>query len=188
LVFFLVSFSCYSQDAEKIFVFKELGWTLSLPVSFKILDSIDDSKRSEKGKKASEETNNIEGDISKTRTLISAIKNTYNYFNSTITPFDPKKDGSWDSRNKEIKNFMYQAFSTKMEDAKIDSLTTTETIDGLQFDKYKITVTIDNKVLFTTLLLSRFYKGYDFGITYLYLDAETKEEIEQTLMKSKFEK
>ncbi len=38
----------------------------------------------------------------------------------------------------------------------------------------------------TMIILSKLYKGYDFGITYLYLDDETKMEIEKMLSESKF--
>lgn len=38
------------------------------------------------------------------------------------------------------------------------------------------------------ILLTKLYKGYDFGITYLYLDDKTKEQIDTMLHRSKFQK
>jgi len=189
IIFTTLAFGpCFAQQADKKFTFKEVGWTFTLPSEFIIIDSADNAERNERGKKAMEEANDIKADISQTKTLISATKNTYNYFNSTITPFDTKKDGNYIEANQGVKDMVYNTFSVKMPDAKIDSSTTSITIDGLTFDKFKITITVNDKVLFNMILLTKFYKGFDFGISYLYLDEATKEQIETILGTSKFSK
>lgn len=159
-----------------------------LPIDFIVVDSADDVARNERGKKAIEEANSIKADISQTRTLISATKSKYNYFNSTITPFNPEKDGDYEASKKSIKNIMFTAFLNKMPDAKIDSSTTETIIDGLIFDKFNINVLLDNGFRLNIFLLSKYYKGYDLGISYLYLDEKTKEQIEFILQSCEFAK
>jgi len=177
-----------AQETQNKYFFKEVGWSIILPADFNLVDASDDAARNERGKKAMEKANNVIADISQTRTLISATKNTYNYFNATITPFNPKEDGDYKFVNQQVKDIAYKTLFQKMPDAKIDSSTSIITIDGLVFDKYQLTIAIKNKVLFNMLLLTKFYKGFDFGITYLYLDEKTKDEMETMLQNSKFSK
>ena len=135
-----------------------------------------------------EDANNVKSEISKTITLISATKNKFNLFNSTIVPFDPNVVGNWNTLAKQRKDLMFTSFSANIPNSKIDSVSSSVFIDGVQFDKYKITVTVNNSVLFNSFLLSTIHKGYDFGITYVYVDKATKNEIETMLNKAKFNK
>ena len=184
----LITNSLLSQQAGKQYNFNQVAWTITLPSDFIVIDSADASARMERGVKAIEDANDIKGDFSTTTTLISATKNTYNYFNSTITPFDSKIDGSYSASNKELKNMVYKTMSEKMPKAKIDSITTTQVIDGLTFDRFSLAINIPSKASFSMIILSKYYKGYQFGITYLYLDDKTKEQIDRMLTTSKFEK
>ena len=184
----LIFQSSYSQEAGTKYTFKQVGWTIILPFDFTVMDSVDDAKMNESGKKSMEDANGITADISQTKTLISAKKNTYNYFNSTITPFDPQIDGDYEISVKYVKDIVYKTYFDKMTDAKIDSSTTNVTIDGLSFDQFQVTVHVRDKLLFDMFILSKFYKGYSFGITYLCLDVATKQQIESMLRTSKFDK
>jgi len=174
---FVFKFS-FAQQADRKYFFKEVGWTLIIPAEFKIADSTEDAAVGERGKKAIEETNDIKIDISQTKTLITVTKNTYNYFNCTITPFDPKTDGNYEATSQIVKDMLY----------KIDSISTQEKIDGLGFDKFRLTISLNDKILFNMFLLSKYYRGYDFGISYLYMDDKTKEQIESMLRNSRFTK
>lgn len=178
----------HSQQSDKKYSFRQVSWAITLPDDFTIVDSADESASMERGKKAIEEANNIKADFSTTTTLISAIKDTYNYFNATITPFDSKKDGNYLNNNRELKKMVYKTFSEKMPNGKIDSVTTTQKIDGLTFDKYSLTINISGKASFSMVILTKLYKGYDFGITYVYLDDKIREQIETMLENSKFNK
>lgn len=177
-----------SQSTNKTYSFKQIGWTITLPDDFTVIDSADNSARMGRGIKAIEDANDIKADISSTTTLISATKNTYNYFNSTITPFDSTIDGNYLTTNKELKNMVYKTMFEKTPDAKIDSITTTQIIDGLTFDKFSLTINIPGKISFNMILLTKLYKGYDFGITYVYLDDKIRDQIDNMLANSKFDK
>jgi hypothetical protein len=179
---------CNAQQNQRIYTFKQIGWTIELPSDFEVMDSIQNIARMERGVKAIEDANEITADLSETTTLIGATKNKYNYFNATIEPFDSKQNISWQSSNQKLKEILYTTFAEKIKDAIVDTASGKETIDGISFDKFRITITINDKVLFNSFLLSKLYKGYDFGISYLYLDERTKEQIEMMLQKSKFSK
>jgi len=186
-IFVLWAFNpCYAQETGKTFHFTEVGWTLILPSDFKIMDSAGSARLNNRGKKAMEEANNVTVDASATRDLIMANKAPSNYFNATITPFNPAVDGDYKTANQSVKEMMFTTFIQKMPDAKIDSSSASVSIDGLRFDQYHVSVFIKDKLNMNLYLLSKLYKGYDFSISYLYLDEKTKEQIGSILKGSKF--
>jgi hypothetical protein len=189
--FYLISFILIprliiAQDTARTYTFKEVGMTLTLPPEFKTLDSSKNANINKAGAKMMEESNDINVDYSTAKTLITAIKSPFSYFTSTITPFDPKKDGDYTESSNTIKKVIYKTFSDKTPNAKIDTLTTTTAIDGLQFDKFQVSASMNGKTLFNIFLLSKYYKGYDFGIRYLYVDDSTKKLIDEILNSCKF--
>ena len=179
---------CNAQQNQKNYSFKQIGWTIELPADFLVIDSVENTTRMERGVKAMEDANNIKADITETITLIGATKNKYNYFNATIEPFHSKGNISWQSSNQQLKELLYNTFAEKMKDGIVDTASSKQIIDGISFDKFRVTVTVNDKVLFNSFLLTKLYKGYDLGISYLYLDERTKEQIELMLQNSKFSK
>ena len=189
--FYLISFVLIpsltiAQATARTYSFKEVGMTLTLPPEFKTIDSAKNADMNKAGQKLMKEATDINVDMSSTKTLITAMKGTYNYISSTVTPFDSRKNGSYRKTNKMVKNALYKTFSDKIPTAKIDSSTTTITIDGLVFDKFRINIILGEKMTMHMFLLSRYYKVYDFGITYLYVDDVTKAQIEAILKSCKF--
>lgn len=176
-----------AQDSTKRYTFKEIGWTITIPDEFTEMDQTESRKKVEQGKKLIEESNDIVADISALRTLFTATKNTFQYFSSTLEPFDSKKDGDYETASKKVKDLTFNTFEDKMPDAQLDSATERLTIDGLVFDKFIITVKIKDLTM-TMVLIGKLYKGYDFGISYLYLDEKTREQIEAAIRNSKFRK
>ena len=184
--FAFIVINVYCQDTGKPYYFKQVGWRIHLPYAFKILDSTAEAAVNEKGKKVIESTLDTEVDVSSTITLFSATLNVYNYLNATITPYNPSVDGDWNESSALMKNTVMEAFAQNMQDVKLDSSSSKVTIDGLSFDKFEVTAQIDGKVIFTTVILSKLYNGYDFGISYLYMDDKTKKMIQETLGSSNF--
>jgi hypothetical protein len=183
----IFTISCAQQAGTKYF-FPEVGWTITVPADFKNMDSSANAALNAKGQKTIEESNNMKVDVSQTKTFFSAIKAPHNYYSATITAYDPAKDGDFNVAVQSLKEVTYKTFKSQMPDAKIDSSTSAATIDGLVFDKHLITITTDGKVLFNMVMLLKYYKGYDFTISYLYMDEGTKGEIESSLNNSKFAK
>lgn len=179
---------CNAQQQNRKFTFKEVGWTITLPAGYEVMDSSTNAAFISKGKKAVEESNDMELDISQMRTLISASKSQFNYFDATITSYDAQEDGNYEELNQGINDVLFKTFEDKMPNQKIDSSTTTTTIDGLIFDKFQIKIPLGEGMIMNMILLSRLRNGFDFGISYLYLDETTKQEIEHMLSTSEFEK
>jgi hypothetical protein len=187
VILLLAAVTClHAQTSDTKYTFPQVGWTMYLPASFKIIDSAKNAAMTENGKKTMEDANNIKADFSGLKTLVSAMKNATNYFNSTITPYDPKTEGSYAKTNQGLKGILYNTFAQKIPNAKIDSASSQLTIDGVTFLRFYLRLKLDTRVLFHMVVLSKYYKGYDFGITYLYTDEESKAELESILTTSKF--
>ena len=75
-----------------------------------------------------------------------------------------------------------------MSNTKVDSLLATISIDGFEYDKFQITVLMDNQVIMTMVLPGRHYQGHFINISYLYRNQSTKEEIGHCLAESKLKK
>lgn len=168
------------------YVFRDIGWTMTLPAQFKVVDSAGVKKLNENGKQLMEQSAGQKLDISSTRTLISAKKGNQ-YFTATITPFDTAKDGNYAAANQTVKELLFRTFTTQMPDAKLDSGSEMTKVGGLEFDRYRLSVSIKGDPVFTVFLVSRLYKGYEFAMSYLYTDQVSKAQMESILASSKFE-
>lgn len=179
----------HSQDSSKTFFFKNVNWELTLPADFKINDSVRNTEMQNRGVQYIEKANDLSvGDLSDLKTLVSAFKGRFEYFNSTIRKYDRNTEGNYDSAGTVLNKVLYKTFSNEMPDAVMDTSTSKVSLDGLVFKKFQLSVTVRQKKLFTMVVLSKLYKGLDFGISYLYMYPETKNEIEQMLQLSKFKK
>jgi hypothetical protein len=183
----LFSTTLAAQNTATKYSFKQIGWTMMLPLDFKMLDSSKQKAIGQKGIDIIKESSGITVDTSTTKTLLTATKGS-NLLTVTLIPFNTATDGDYNVTNQQVKGILYKTFADMVTFGKIDSSSSLQQIDGLLFNNYTIVVTVQDKVLLTTVLLSRYYKGYDFGISYLYLDEETKAEMESMLQHSKFDK
>jgi len=174
------------KDADE-YVLGQIGWTFSLPPDFTILSSTDMERVSDRGKKAVEKIVGQSVDVSATKVLVSAKKDNLNYFNCTVTAFDPAKDGNWNAANAEVKKIVYDAFKKEMPSNSIDSVTTKTTIDGVPFDKFTVTIVVRAARL-KSILYSRLHRGYNLGITCTYADPAVGRDLQYMLDHSKFKK
>jgi hypothetical protein len=185
---FLLMASCSFSQKPVVYFFSEVGLTLYIPSDFKVLDAEKNDANNKKGLKMLEESNHVSVDISQTKTLIAARKSIMDYYNVTITPYDLKKDGSYQETAKQVNDMVYKTFHDKLPNAKIDTATGVKNIGGLSFKEFLMKIQINEKVTMIMGMLSRYHKGYDLGMSYLYTDDVTKNQIQSILQSCKFGK
>jgi hypothetical protein len=183
----LIASASFSQKPAEHFL-SQIGLTLDIPSDFTVLDTAQNEAINQKGLKLIEDANHMSVDASQTKTLIAAKKNDLNYFNVTITPYNPKEDGSYTEAVKNVNNVLYKTFHEKLPDAKIDTVTNSKNIDGLEFSEFHVKIQLNEKMTMHLFMLAKYYKGYDLGIAYLYLDDVTKNQMEDILQGCKFAK
>ncbi len=193
IVFLLLSNfqSLIAQDSSHKYYFKEVGWSVQIPVNFIIRDStaVMDSVRS--GLKLIKESTGFGADTisGKFRMLFSAKKSGGNMINASLTRYIEKRDGDFNRAVQKVRDATFNTFKAKSPpSAKLETTYTNYTIDGLEFEKYDLEIKINDTKSLHFILLSKLYRGYDFAINYLYVDNITKQEEELMLKNSKFDK
>jgi hypothetical protein len=186
LAVLVISFSHAQKPV--VYFFSEVGLTLYLPPEFKVLDAVQNETLNKKGVSAMSEANNMTIDASPLKTLIAARKSQFDYFNVTVTPYNENKEGPYEDASKQMNKILYTTFHEKLKNAQIDTITRIKTIDGLIFTEFSVKVPVNDKLTLNMFVLSKFYKGYDFGITYLYTDDVTRSQMQSILQSCKFTK
>jgi hypothetical protein len=187
ICFFLFLASFTNAQKPVVYYFSEIGLTMYIPSEFKVLDAAKNEALNQKGQKAMEDANHVKVDVSQTKTLIAARKTEKDYFNVTITPFDPKKDGSIDETDAKVKDILFETFHNKMPLAKIDTASSVKIVGGKSFNEFRVKILIDQNTTMYMYLLTKLYKGYELGVTYLYTDEPTKKQMAYTLDSFKFD-
>src|SRR5204863_2540379 len=117
-------------QTSKTFKFKQIGWTITLPSDFTLVDSITEIENI-KGSKMLEDVGGIKPDISQSKALLSATKGKTANFNVTISKSSAPNLNYWDSINSNVIRIFYKAMVNQAPNAKLDTLRTIEMIDGL---------------------------------------------------------
>lgn len=185
----LIVFNCaFSQSDTSSYYFKEVGMSIMVPAKFEVVQASEDEKLHTKGKKLLEDANNVQIDASSTKTLLSIKQGQFNYMNISVTPYKEVSKNGWEKDNKGVKNMLYNSFVDKVGSKNIDTATTLSNVDGLTLDRFEMTIRITSSMTMKMLLYSKYYKGFDFGICYAYLDKVTGIELENIVSNAKFKK
>lgn len=185
LLTLLISITARSQD-KTVLTFKELGWTITVPVGFTVLDSAKQAANSDKGEKILEKSTGLEIDASATRNLVSINNGPLNYLNATLTPFDESTDGDYEEIGRQVNAILYTTMSEQVKVAKVDSATSEVVYAGQRFRKFSMKIQINEKITMVMVMLSKLHNGWDFGISYIYTDEKGRLALEGMLEKSTF--
>lgn len=185
LLTLLISITARSQD-KTVLTFKELGWTITVPVGFTVLDSAKQAANSDKGEKILEKSTGLEIDASATRNLVSINNGPLNYLNATLTPFDESTDGDYEEIGRQVNEILYTTMSEQVKGAKVDSATSEVVYAGQRFRKFSMKIQINEKITMVMVMLSKLHNGWDFGISYIYTDEKGRLALEGMLEKSTF--
>jgi len=188
----LVTITSYTQESRD-YVISDIGWKITIPLDFTLYDFIDQAKNMQEQSGAPDDYSNTDEygnslDAFFSQTNIIAIRDRFNYFNITTTPFDPEEDGSWENAMQSWKNEAYKNMAKIIDSKRLDTASSIEYIDGVVFNKFHIAVSLDNDVKLDMFLMNKLYRGYDCSITYLSLDNEARHQIELMLRSSRFYK
>jgi hypothetical protein len=145
-------------------------------------------ENNEKGLKALQETMDAEIDYSGLKNLISLQKDLFNIFQSTSEPFKVESEGEWEENSAALKEIIYLTYLDQ--GIKADSsATTTEVIDGLEFQKYSFTIySPKGKFILSQIMYSRLINGFDFGVNINYNNDKYRDELLMAFRNSKFKK
>lgn len=181
--------SCKEQTKpEKRTVYdKNFKWTITIPAGFDIVSAEKLEKMQNRGIDAIEKT--YDGKFENNAKTIFVFQNDQlNYFESNYQPFDTTKNGNHLESFREVNKMLYGTFEAQMKSAKFDSSSSTQTIDGLTFQTFKVAVTIPDKMVLNVQMFSRLFDDKEFTVNIITADKQKEKELLDCWLNSKFEK
>ena len=184
----LLVLSVNAQQSNGEYFYPQVGWHLHLPDGFRLQDSAITSKQIQQGKDAVEKSNNTKLDASKSVELFTSTGLGFQRFSASITPFDQALDGDYQTVDQNLKKEICNTFLKQVPNSTVDTASSTLKIGGLDFIKFRLALIVNGNKMLTLYLLSRNYRGYNFAISYLCQDDQTREAIEKALLASHFDR
>lgn len=180
--------SCTGQKAPKQEIHNnDFNWTITIPENFESVSSADWEKLQKKGADAIEKTYEEEV-VNQAKTIFIFRSDQLNYFESNYQPFDPDVDGDYLESCKTVKELLYETFMTQMPGVKIDTVTTVEKIDNLEFQTLTMKVEYPNKMVLNLLIFSRLFDKREFTVNIMYVDKLKGQKMIDSWRQSRFNK
>jgi hypothetical protein len=184
----ILFFNC--QQAEKRAFNNEMfGWKVSFPENFYDINKDKWTELKSNGEKLIVNDSNLNiTDQSKT---IFVIENgEFNRFESnyTLKKNFIEPNSTFEQSMKKINIVLYDSFKDKVPDAKIDSLTTFEKIDNLEFMKFEINTQFEDGLTIKSKSYKRLFYDKVLSINIIYMNEYEGNKIMESFINSKFEK
>lgn len=176
-----------AQDKNNELYFKDFKWHVTIPAGFESVPAEVWQKNQQRGKEAVEDTYDAKV-VNKAKIIFVFRSDQVNYFESNYQPFDPEVDGSYAESCKGVEEILYTTFKTQMPDVKLDSSTTKETIDGLSFHVFKMSVHYGNGMTLNLNMFSRLIGKNEFTVNVMYVDKKKGDMMLKAWRESKFDK
>jgi len=168
LIIGLLSCQDKSNDSKTIYLDK-FKWKITIPDNFNRVKTKDWEELQKKGENAIENT--VGQDIVNYSTTIFVYKNgQFNTFESNYQPFDPEVDGDYLESCKGVNDLLYKTFESQIPGAILDSISSFELINGLEFHRFDINLDLPNGIKMKTTEFSRLFDKYDFTVNITYID------------------
>tara|TARA_R110002126_G_scaffold290837_1_gene449017 strand:+ start:701 stop:1291 length:591 start_codon:yes stop_codon:yes gene_type:complete len=187
-IIFLGLNSCKGQTESKPKTIenKDFNWTIIIPENFISINKNEWKKTQQKGKDAIEKTFGEE--IINQAITIFAFKNgQFNNFEANYQPYDIEIDGNYLETNNDLNKILYQTFETQMPKTKLDSISSTQKISGLEFQRFDVTVDFPNGMKMKSIGFSRLFDKQEFTVNITAVEEKIGKKMLDAFLNSKFE-
>jgi hypothetical protein len=179
-------FSCKGQDKTKEFEFPKVGWTLYVPENSDLFTA----SQFDSLKIATEKKVNRSLGLSQSDVLFIVKKDMYNFWGSTITALDTSNFKTWQSSYDNQKKAVIDVIKSNAPSISLlDTVSSTENIDGLTFQKFylktsypSLNLTLENYWYY------RLQNGLEFSINITFNNKDIGNSYLSLLRASKFDK
>ena len=179
---------CMAQVVPKQKFFDEsLKWSITIPEGFESVPAKEWSKIQNRGAQAIEDTYEEEV-INLTEIIFVFRAGQFNIFESNTQPFDEELFENYEAACAETYSIVYETFTAQMPDAQVDTLTSTEVIDNLEFQKFEVKIQYPNGLVMHIFMFSRLFDDREFTVNLMYIDEEQGEKMMEAWQKSTFKK
>jgi|SRR5690606_2680833 hypothetical protein len=182
----LLSFSSKGQNPQpKEFYSKEFGWRIKIPKGFKVLSEDEQKEIYKKSSEVLEDNYGIDTEGGKS--LFIMRSGNFNQFESNWDKFNPE-EGSFEEQFSSLTETLLDIVESQMPTANIDSSSFRETIGGLDFYGFKITIKDDFNFKMEYLIYSRRFADKYFVLSIVTMDKEKQRQLLEVWRKSTFER
>jgi hypothetical protein len=195
LIIFAILFSlgCKGQAGESAtageFYSKEFKWKLAVPAGFVKQTTSQFASMQKTGTKMLERGLDAKLIDYPTEQICSYKYQTVNYFEVNKHMFNKALYGDFLTSVKSVEDAFYTGFRNQVPGRfKIDTIKSTETIDGLVFQNFKLRVSADNKVVASMDFYSRLFGSQIFSVVIVYADKTSGDTMLAAWRGSMFEK
>ncbi|MEJ8843228.1 hypothetical protein WG954_12635 [Lacibacter sp. H375] len=169
---FFTTLSLYAQaEPGKEYFFKPLKWKIVIPEGTKTVSNEEWNKLEEKGAAAIEKTYGEK--IESQATTIFVVKyDDRNYLEANQQPYDSISDPDYPAYFRSVNEVLYTTFKEQIPNATIDTASTEELIDGLTFQKFRISISLPNNMVIRIYMYSRPFGNKELTINMMFVDEE----------------
>lgn len=167
---------------------EEIGWSMDVPVGWKLLSRKQVDRFEKKGADLLSETVGGEIEFEGLKNLLHFQKDRFNMFQSTSEPIELEYEGEWEQSNEDLKQVLLRTYINQGIHTEV-SETRKEEIGGVLFEVYDFTLFApDGEVVIEQTMYSTHRNGYDFGVNLTYNSDEARDAMLDVWRRSKFEK
>ena len=178
--------NCNGQTtAEREIYNKDFKWSIKIPENFENVSADEWTKLQNKGAEAIENTYD-EKIVNQSKTIFVFKSDQLNYFESNYQPYDVLVDGDYIESCKIVNQVLYETFLSQIPGIKIDTISTVEKIDNLEFRKFKMKIVYPNKMVFNVIMYSRLFGKREFSVNIMYVDNRKGQLMLEAWKNSKF--
>lgn len=193
-IYLLLILACFTggckgqeKTERKTIYNKEFKWTITIPSGFDTVSAEQWAKMQNRGMDAIEKTYDAKVE-NNTKTICVFQNGQYNYFESNYQPFDTITDGNYVENFRQVNEMLYGTFEAQMMGAKLDSSSSTQIINGLNFQTFKVIVTFPNKMVMNWQIFSRIFGKKEFTVNIVTVDKQKQKELLDSWLNSTFDK
>ncbi len=174
------------QVPHKVYV-EEFKWTITIPKTFTKMTKDELEKNKRKGAEAIEKTTGEEIE-DKTVPLFAVKSDKMNLLESNYQVVDIKEYGSYVDYRNLINSVLYDVYKNMFPNENIDTSSTTELIDGLEFYVFNLNLKSSIGTTLKVFSYSRLFDDKDLTVNIIYSDENKGKLLLDAFRNSKFEK
>ncbi len=179
---------CLAQSDvdDRTHFYEAFGWTITIPEAFDSVDQAEWERLQTQGTNALENT--IGDEITVIPEVVFIVRNgRFNYFEANALPYDDVVDGDYLSGLQDVKNALYETFQNQIAGVKLDSISSVETIDSLEFHKFKLSIEFPNGVSMMFFNYCRLFGKVQLTVNIVYIDERAGEKMLEAMTASRFD-
>ncbi|HEY2582654.1 MAG TPA: hypothetical protein VGI43_12650 [Mucilaginibacter sp.] len=189
ILLLLAQFSNAQTDTvKKEFYNAEFKWKIVIPGGFDTVSATQYSGLQKIGTEEMEKTadTKFENQIKRICAFKSDI---FNYFEANEQPLDTIIDGNYLAHCKYSYNLIYDTYKRWVpNNATIDTTSSKIIVDGLDFECFKVLITMPNKMTINMLVYSKLFEKKEFTVVMVYVNKQKGEKLLAAWRDSKFKK